>query len=114
MRNATLLSTGFAFMLLLAGATAAQAENAAPDALFGKAGVGNEALAKSNGKEGLSLNDASFNSTHQDNQANGAQSGAAVIDSGALANFNGVAAVVVNSGQNAVVQVNQQIIFNLY
>jgi len=84
------------------------------DTMFGIAIVGNDTLAKANGKEGLSLNDANITSVHKDNQANGATSGAASIGSNALSNFDGVSAVVVNSGQNAVVQVNQQIILNLY
>ena len=76
--------------------------------------VGNDALGRANGKEGLSFNNSEISNTSALNQANGASSGNASIGEGALSNVNGIAAVVVNSGQNAVVQVSQQVIFNLH
>lgn len=72
-----------------------------------------ETLEKANGREGLSLNVAELESSHGFNQANGAIAGNATIGAGALSNVHGVAAVVMNTGHNAVVQVSQQIIFNL-
>ena len=86
------------------------------DALFGTDGeiVTDESLGKANGKEGLSLNAADLSSVHGYNQANNSNTGNATIGGGALSDINGTAAVVMNTGNNSVVQVSQQIIFNLY
>lgn len=84
------------------------------DALLGAPAVGNEALGKANGREAIALNAADLNSVHGFNEANNSPSGTATIGAGALSDFHGAAAVVVNSGNNAVVQVSQQVIFNLY
>jgi len=90
------------------------AEPEGVDALLGAPAVSNEALGKANGRENIALNAADLNSVHGFNEATNSPSGTATIASGALSNFHGAAAVVVNSGNNAVVQVSQQVIFNLY
>jgi hypothetical protein len=97
----------------LAGPALAQ-EADSVDALFGGEVVSDESLGQANGKEATSLNAADLTSVHGENQANGSTTGAASIGTGALSDINGTAAVVMNTGNNSVVQVNQQIIFNLY
>ncbi len=67
-----------------------------------------------NGREGGRGNLANLDVESSGNQANGASTGSAYIAGGALSNFSGTAAVVVNSSNNAVIQVSNQIIFNLY
>ena len=86
------------------------------DALFGSETetVTDANLGKANGKEAISLNAADLTSIHGGNQANNAVTGNANIGAGALSDINGTAAVVMNTGNNSVVQVSQQIIFNLY
>ena len=102
-------------LLALAGLLAAPAWAEEPGGgLSGLSAVSADALSKANGKEGVSLNVADLESTHSYNQANGARTGNASIGANALSDVNGVAAVVVNSGNNAVVQVSQQVIFNLH
>jgi hypothetical protein len=96
----------------LAGHALAQDDSV--DALLGGEIVTDESLGKANGKEATSLNAADMSSIHGENQANGAVTGNANIGTGALSDINGTAAVVMNTGNNSVVQVNQQIIFNLY
>jgi hypothetical protein len=90
------------------------AEPDGADALLGAPAVSNEALGKANGRENIALNSADLNSVHGFNEANNSPSGTASIGANALSDIHGAAAVVVNSGNNAVVQVSQQVIFNLY
>ncbi len=118
----TRILKGFAAALLLALATSntAMAEDAmtndttATESLLGVEPESDQILEAANGREGLSLNAADLESVHGFNEANGARSGSASIGAGALSNFSGQSAVVMNTGHNAVVQVSQQIIFNLY
>jgi hypothetical protein len=118
MMKMTRVLKDIAIASVVASALAAPAMAEEPDtvdALFGNVEtVTDESLGKANGREAISLNAADLTSVHGENQANGAVTGGATIGSGALSDINGTAAVVMNTGNNSVVQVNQQIIFNLY
>lgn len=82
--------------------------------MLGAETVTDESLGKANGKEMISLNNADLESVNGNNQANNSVTGNATIAPGALTDFSGTAAVVMNTGNNSTVQVSQQIIFNLY
>jgi hypothetical protein len=99
---------------LATSALAQDTDTDSVDALLGSEIVTDENLGKANGKEAISLNAADLNSVHGYNQANDSVTGNANIGAGALSDINGTAAVVMNTGNNSVVQVSQQIIFNLY
>jgi hypothetical protein len=117
MKTMTKILKDFAIASVVASALAAPAaaqEADSVDALFGSEVVTDESLGKANGKEAISLNAADLTSIHGENQANNSVTGNANIGTGALTDINGTAAVVMNTGNNSVVQVNQQIIFNLY
>lgn len=97
---------------LMGAAHAAEEESL--EAMLDASAVSEDALGRANGREYVAINSAELDAVHGFNQANGAKSGSATIAEGALSNFRGAAAVVVNSGHNSVVQVSQQVIFNLY
>jgi hypothetical protein len=113
--KATLAKLGLAAVMgvMLAGPVCAEDRDAL-GAMLDASAVSEDTLGRANGREYVAVNSAELNSVHGFNQANGAKSGSATIAEGALSNFRGAAAVVVNSGHNAVVQVSQQVIFNLY
>lgn len=109
---------GFLLAILIgmaaAGPVMAADSTGADDSLLGVAAVSDDALGKANGRENFTLNNADLDSVHAFNEANGAHTGSASIGAGALSDFHGNSVAVVNSGNNAVVQVSQQVIFNLY
>lgn len=108
---------GFLLAIMIGMAAASPvkaADSAGADSLLGMTAVSEDALSKANGRENIALNEADLNSVHAFNEANGASTGSASIGAGALSNFHGPSVAVVNSGNNAVVQVSQQVIFNLY
>jgi hypothetical protein len=113
MRTISKLAIAALVALAMTG-TAQASEPEAVDALLGSPAVSDEALSKANGRENLALNSADLSAVHGYNETTNSPSGSATIAPGALSDFHGAAAVVVNSGNNAVVQVSQQVIFNLY